>query len=278
MKNLNEDSRSDLIRRSKKADHYKDTSKGKTRYDRRVFSKLANSVKDYNKVDMNKLFKENILDLDIAVEGETDDYVVRVSWGGFLTSLQGYLEKMQSEDINFRAVSRALSDSFNHNDVYVHCSCPDATYRQNYWQTMNNISSGDPENRPSDITNPNDTKGAGCKHVMLVLSNLSYWQIKMSSVIFNYINYMKEHYERLYADVIYPAIFEKEYEEPVQLDIDTSSEEDNKLETDSDIIDTSNKWAKTKNQFKVGNEFRFKKDDKEIEGQKQFDLDSLMSD
>ena len=30
---------------------------------------------------------------------------------------------------------------------------------------------GDPQTIPSDITNPNDTLGSACKHVLLVLSN-----------------------------------------------------------------------------------------------------------
>ena len=278
MNRINEDTRSDLLRRSKKADNYKDQSKGRNRYERRVHSKLANSVREYNKLDMNKLFKENIVDININVNGETDDYTVRVRWSGILTSMQAYLKELDATEVNFRVVARALSDSFNHNDVYVHCSCPDATYRQNYWQTMNNISSGDPENRPSDITNPDDTKGSGCKHVMLVLSNLSYWQIKLSSVIYNYINYMKAHQERLYADIIYPALFEKEYEEPVQLDIDSVDEVEPELQSDEETIDTSNRWAVTKNLFKK----MPKNDDDdrpiEIEGQKRFNFDSLESD
>lgn len=60
---------------------------------------------------------------------------------------------------------------------------------------------------------------------------------------------MEKNRKRLYADIIYPAIYDKKYEEPVQLDIDTSDE----LETDSDTIDKSNIYARTKNQFQKGN-------------------------
>lgn len=79
----------------------------------------------------------------------------------------------------------------------------------------------------------------------------------MAAVIFNYTNYMKEHYENLYAKIIYPAIYGKEYTEPVQMDLFEPDE----LATDQDTIDTSNVWARTKNQFKQGNEYRFKSDD-----------------
>lgn len=61
---------------------------------------------------------------------------------------------------------------------------------------------------------------------------------------------MNKNKPRLYADIIYPALYGKKYEEPVQLDLDTSNE----LETDSDMIDKSNQYARTKNQFKPGNQ------------------------
>ena len=60
---------------------------------------------------------------------------------------------------------------------------------------------------------------------------------------------MEKHYQRLYADIIYPAIYGKEYEKPVQLDIDSSDE----LDTERDTIDASNRYAADKNKFKQGN-------------------------
>ena len=50
---------------------------------------------------MNKLFKDNIIEVSIIVNGETDTYEVKVSWGGFLTSLQGYMRKLNEEDLTF---------------------------------------------------------------------------------------------------------------------------------------------------------------------------------
>ena len=107
---------------------------------------------------------------------------------------------------------------------------------------------------------------------MLILSNNS-WLVKVSSVIHNYVNYMEKHYQKLYADIIYPAIYQQEYQEPVQLDLDS---DDDKMKTDSDTLDVSNRWARTKTQFQKGNQsgvqFTRKKDPK------QFDFDSLISD
>jgi hypothetical protein len=154
---------------------------------------------------MNKLFKDNILDVNVEVNGETDNYIVTMSFGGFLDLLHEQLEK-NNNILDLRTISRALVSAFNSDNVYIHCSCADWKYRMAYWATVTDINSGEPESRPSDITNPNNTKGPGCKHALLVLSNNT-WLIKVSSVIHNYIEYMKKHYERLYADVIYPAIY-----------------------------------------------------------------------
>lgn len=258
---LHEDSRNKLLSKSKQS------KKGMERFKRRVKSRIANSVKQYNAIDMNKLFKEDILTVDVLVKGETDTYTVTMSFGGFLRLLKDQLKK-QDNILDYKAVTRSLIIGFNKDDVYIHCSCPDATYRMNYWQTRNQISSGDPENRPSNITNPNDTLGSACKHVLLVLSNTS-WIMKVASVIYNYINYMEKHYQKLYANVIYPAIYGKKYEEPVQLDIF----DDDTLSTDKDTIERSNVYARTKNQFQKGNQSGVQFASKNNKPKDQLDID-----
>ena len=237
---LNEDSRAKLLSKSKSS------KKGFERFKKRVKSKVANSVKEFNSIDMNKLFKNDILTVNINVKGETDNYQVRISFGGFLDLLQEQIDKLGI--LNLKAVTRALINGFNKDDVYIKCSCPDWQYRYAYYATKNNINSGDPETRPSDITNPDDKLGSACKHVLLVLSNTS-WILKVASTVYNYVNYMEKHYKKLYADIIYPAIYGKKYEEPVQLDIF----DDDTLATDTDTIDTSNKYAVDKTKFQKGN-------------------------
>lgn len=181
-----------------------------------------------------------------------------------------YLDATPVYDISVKDYSNFLVDA----GVILH-NCDDWKYRMAYWSTVNDINSGQPEDRPSKITNPNDTKGPGCKHSLLVLSNNT-WLIKVSSVINNYINYMKKHYQRMYADIIYPAIYQKEYTDDVQLDIFN----DDNLITDTDIIDVSNKFATTKNRFQKGNEIgketRFKS--KNAPFKKQVSFDDLISD
>ena len=243
---LNEDSRSQLLSKARKGAEYKgDKSKGKNRYERRTRSKISNSVREYNQLDMNKFFKEDILDLYIKVHGETDDYMVGISFSGILDLIQQETKKNPDLKVDLRLILQMLKRSFNKDDrVLVRCNCPDAQFRMNYWQSVNDIILGDKETRPSDETNPRDTLGPACKHVILVLSNTS-WCVKLGSVINNYINYIKDHYEKQYAEIIYPQLYDKEYEEPVQLSIFDDDEVD---------IDAANEYGRDRGKFKKGNQ------------------------
>ena len=282
MHQLIEDKRQQLINKSKHADNYVDQTKGKNRYQRRLHSKVLNSVKEFNSIDMNSLFKDNILTVNVNVQGETDNYLVQIKFGGVLDNIHEQLEK-NNDKFDLKVVMRALVAAFNSDNVYIHCQCKDWQYRMSYWSRVNDTSSNpdiEQTNNGREIVNPDDTKGRGCKHVLLVLSN-NRWLRSVSSVIYNYVNYMEKHYPRLYADIIYPAIYEKKYEEPVQLDIFNDDEIDSNdiiLPDEQDELDISNKWAKTKGQFKPGNEYRFQPKNKEVNGQKSFDFDSLISD
>ena len=269
MSSLCEDKRAQLMAKGQSGEKEKD---GQTRYQKRVKSKIASSNKEFNQIDMNKLFRDDILTVNIPVVGETNNYLVTFSFSGFLEKLHSEIET-NGNVLALKTVLRAIVNSFNTDDVYIRCNCEDFRYRFSFWATKNSVTSGQAELRPANITNPGDTKGSGCKHIMLVLSNNS-WLLKVASVIFNYINYMEKHYAKLYADIIYPAIYEKQYEEPVQMDM-FADEENPELETDSDTIDTSNKYARTKTQFKKGNEYRFKPNQ---QVDKQLDFDSLLDD
>ena len=237
---LTERTRGDLLRQSK------DSVKGRQRYNRRIKSSVARTVQQYNEIDMNKLFKEDILTVDLPVRGETDNYIVKISFGGFLDALHDEMHK-NGGVFDFRAVTRALVSCFDRDDVFVHCSCPDAKYRMDYWQTKRDYNSGAPQMIPANITNPMDSLGSSCKHVLLVLSNHS-WLLKVASVIKNYVAYMEKHYQKMYADIIYPAIYEKPYEYGVQISID-----DEENVPQSDTISRANIAAKKGSQFQKGN-------------------------
>lgn len=259
---LFEDNRRELLAKSKKS------AKGRQRYDRRRKSRVANTVKSFNQIDMNKLFKENILTVNIPVHGETNDYKVRITFGGFLEILRDQIG--DKNIVELKDISRACIVGFNKGDVYIFCSCEDFQYRFNYYATVNDINSGTPETRPSKITNPNDNLGSGCKHILLVLNNTS-WVLRVARVINNYIKYMEKHYQKLYADIIYPAIFGKKYEEPVQLTLDDADE----LATDTDTLDISNEYGKNRTQFQRGNTqgVRFAKEEQEDDSQMSLDID-----
>lgn len=246
---LNEKTRNQLVSNSKNSKKERD---GKNRYQKRVKSKIGSSVKEYNKINMDKFFKQNILDVNIQVYGETDNYLVKLSFGEILDNLKTLLKGKGK--VELRDIVRALVIGFNKDNVYISCTCPDFRYRIQYWATKDKFNSGAPELRPSDVTNPDNSLGDGCKHVMLVLSNTA-WIVKTASVIKNYISYMEKHNKKLYADYIFPAIFGREYEEPVQLSLFDKDE----LDTDETTLDASNKLSRNKGQFKSGNSYRYQK-------------------
>lgn len=116
---LNEDRRSELISRGKSGEREK--GDGKTRFEKRVKSKVANTVREYNQINMNSVFKDGILTVIIPVIGETSDYKVKIKFGGFLKLLQQETKRLGKIDL--RTITRALLESFNHDDVYISCSC-----------------------------------------------------------------------------------------------------------------------------------------------------------
>ena len=256
MSSLREDKRAQLMAKGQSGEKEKD---GQTRYQKRVKSKIASSNKEFNQIDMNKLFRDDILTVNIPVVGETNNYLVTFSFSGFLEKLHNEIET-NGNVLALKTVLRAIVNSFNTDDVYIRCNCEDFRYRFSYWGTRNNTITGEKELRPSDITNPDDRLGSGCKHIMLCLSNTG-WCIKVAAVVKNYIEYMEKHLHSMYAKVIYPAIWQKPYEDPVQM----SMFDDDDLLTDKDTIDRANVAARQKGRWEQGNQYRFTKqfDDKD---------------
>lgn len=168
---LQEANRQQLIAKSRKSDNYKDTSKGKNRFERRIRSKIATTVAEYNQLDMDTFWKKDILIVGIRVQGETSNYIVKIKFHDVLREVQRSI-KDHDNILEFRIILQSLIRVFNSGNVFVSCTCPDWHYRQAYFATQNGYTSGNPELRPSNITNPNDSKGAGCKHVNLVIANL----------------------------------------------------------------------------------------------------------
>ena len=201
MSSLREDKRAQLMAKGQSGEKEKN---GQTRYQKRVKSKIASSNKEFNQIDMNKLFRDDILTVNIPVVGETNNYLVTFSFSGFLEKLHNEIET-NGNALALKTVLRAIVNSFNTDDVYIRCNCEDFRYRFSYWSTRNNTITGEKELRPSDITNPDDRLGSGCKHIMLCLSNTG-WCIKVAAVVKNYIEYMEKHLHSMYAKVIYRSL------------------------------------------------------------------------
>ena len=247
---LEEATRTQLVAQSRNVGQYKDASRGKTRLERKKYSKLANAVKAYNAIDMNKLFKQDILQVSIPVVGETDEYTVTIKIEGVIAEMQKNI-KNNGNKMEFRTIIQSLTKVFNTTDVYVKCSCPDHKYRFAHWNIIKNVSVDDSASDPGPgkgIANPKDDKGRGCKHVLLTLSN-GEWMMKVASVINNYCHFLSEKKPEIFLKLVFPKLYGVPAEEAADNDLVADNED---LETGKDLIDTINAWAKDRGKFKKG--------------------------
>lgn len=203
MELLNEVQRRELLNKAKHGAHYK-TKEG-SRYTARLKCSLSSSSAAYDNIDVNKLFRDDILEARLTVIGETDTYEVIISFVGVIEELKRIIQD-KGPTIKLNMVTRSIIRAFDKNDVFVHCNCEDFRFRQNYWSTIERYNSGDPEMRPTDITNPDGDLGGCCKHIILVL-NRQTWIIKVASVLSNYIKYMRLRQRKLYEKIIAPVLF-----------------------------------------------------------------------
>lgn len=247
---LDEATRTQLVAQSRNVGQYKDTSRGRNRMERKKYSKVANAVKSYNEINMNDFWKKDILQVNIPVVGETDEYTVTIKLEGIVAELQKNIKNNQNK-FEFRTVIQALTKVFNTSDVYVKCKCPDFKYRFAHWSIVNNVSVDDSSQDPGPgrgIVNPNDDKGRGCKHILLVLSNGS-WMMKVASVIVNYCHFLSEKKPDAFLKLVFPKLYGVPAEEAAENGLVEDNED---LETGTDIIDIVNDWAKNRGKFKKG--------------------------
>ena len=246
---LNEATRNQLLAQSKNVGQYKDQSRGATREQRKKYSKVANSVKAYNQINMDDLWKKDILQVNIPVVGETDEYTVTIKLEGIVAEIQKNVKNNQNK-FEFKTVIQALTKVFNTSDVWVKCTCSDFRFRFAHHLIVNNISVDDSSKDPGPgkgIANPNDDKGRGCKHLLLVLANGS-WMMKTASVIFQYSLYMDEHKHDIFKKLIFPKIYGVGAEDAV----DNNLVPEEALESDKSLIAAVNDWARNKGKFKKG--------------------------
>lgn len=247
---LLEDNRTTLIAKSRNQGQYKDQSRGKNRFERKKYSKVANAVKAFNQIDMNDFFKKDILTVKVPVTGETDDYTVSIKIEGVVAEIARNVKNNKNK-FEFRTVIQALTKMFNTSDIYVNCTCKDYRYNFDHWNIVNNVSTSDTAHDPGPgkgIANPQDNKGRGCKHILLVLNNGD-WMMKVASVINNYVHYAEEHMQKPFLKVIFPKIYGVPADEMVEQDL---IDDDKYLDSSAGLIDAINEYGKKRGQYIKG--------------------------
>lgn len=247
---LIEDTRTVQISNSKNKGMYKNQKFGKNRFERKKYSKLAATVKQYNSIDMNDFFKRDTLIINIPVIGESDNYTVTLKIEGIVAEMAKNI-KSNNNKFEFRTLIQAITKVFNTKDVYTKCNCLDFKYNFAHWNIVKGVSVDDTAHDPgpgAGIANPNDDKGRGCKHILLALSNAD-WIMKVASVIKNYIFYMEEHNQKAFTKVIFPKMYGLTPEEAQEKGI---IPEDVNLATDKNLIDQINDLAKNRGKFQKG--------------------------
>ena len=247
---LDEVTRTQLVAQSRNVGAYKNQERGRNRMERKKYSKIANSVKSYNAIDMNKVFKQDILQVNIPVVGENDEYTVTIKLEGVIAEIQKNI-KNNNNKFEYRTAIQALTKVFNTSDVYVKCSCPDFKYRFAHWNIIKNVSVDDSSQDPGPgkgIANPNDDKGRGCKHILLALSNGA-WMMKVASVLMNYCHFLSEKKPEAFLKLVFPKLYGVPADEAAENGIVEDNED---LESGADLIDIVNEWARNRGKFKKG--------------------------
>ena len=247
---LLEDSRTTLVGKSRNAGQYKNQAQGKNRFERKRLSKIANAVKAYNKIDMNKLFKEDTLIVNIPVIGETDQYTITIKMEGVVSEIAKNI-KNNSNKLEYKTILQALTKVFNTANIYVKCTCDDYKYRFAHWNIVNNVSVDDTASDPGPgkgIRNPKDDMGRGCKHILLVLANAD-WILKVASVINNYIHYAEENLQKPFLKIIFPKLYGIPADEMVEQDL---VDDDKYLDSSAGLIDAINDYGKQRGRYTKG--------------------------
>lgn len=223
MHKINEVTRNTLIDKSRKAV----STTNKNRWEAKSECSLASTSKDYNKIDMDNLWKNNTLIVKLKIKGESSIYLVTVEFSNLLDAIRLEI-KNKENDLTFKIIYDAFVKALNSSNIKISCTCPDFIYRFKYQASKNGYNSGKTETRPAKKTNPNNTLGSSCKHVLFALNNAE-WVQKISKIIYNYILYAKDNLNVNYKKFIFPKLFNITYDEAVKklsdkdkADLDTS--------------------------------------------------------
>ena len=222
---LQEKSRSDLLSKSMTAKPTK--SYNTTRFERRKLQTMKTSSSIFNKLDMNSVFKSDALSLEIPVEGETNTYTVTVLFDGICKDIQRELKK-NDYNLEFKVIYKAIVRAIKNQNMFIGCTCKDYKFRFQYIATKERYNALQAQLVPATQTNPNNDQGAGCKHILKVLDDLS-WAMQLATALNNYILYMKKNKQKLFNDIMFRSIYGMPYRSAVEKGIieETNNESSN---------------------------------------------------
>ena len=209
---LQEKSRSDLLSKSMTAKPTK--SYNTTRFERRKLQTMKTSSSIFNKLDMNSVFKSDALSLEIPVEGETNTYTVTVLFDGICKDIQRELKK-NDYNLEFKVIYKAIVRAIKNQNMFIGCTCKDYKFRFQYIATKERYNALQAQLVPATQTNPNNDQGAGCKHILKVLDDLS-WAMQLATALNNYILYMKKNKQKLFNDIMFRSIYGMTYRSAVE--------------------------------------------------------------
>ena len=234
---LLEVSRKDLVAKSR--------IQSKKRYQKRLNYQVSN----FRGVDLKQMFENDYFVFKTPIK----DYVCVIAFPGVFTQIRKVVKETHGDvrKVNLQMVIKALKRAFDAtDDVKVDCTCADWRYRYAYWASQNKYKFGEPETRPSDITNPDDAIGATCKHLNLLLSNKR-WLTKAASVVNSFIKaYPDKAALYLYDEdeIVKDKVPDEEEETPVKEpneseeeipDVDKNSEEGEGKSDDPETVTDS---------------------------------------
>lgn len=148
----------------------------------------AETITRYNKSAGYKGF--SLVDIDTTAIKTRDSIVITNRVGNYFDTIEledilywvGLeVDETPDKKMSLETVRRALLGAMDGMDIKVDCNCGDFVYRFAYMATVLEYKYGKPENRPSNITNPN-AYGALCKHLISLLSNKS-WVKQVASTL-----------------------------------------------------------------------------------------------
>ena len=209
---LQEKSRSDLLSKTMTAKPTK--AYNTTRFERRKLQTMKTSSSIFNKLDMNSVFKSDALSLEIPVEGETNTYTVTILFDGICKDIQRELKK-NDYNLEFKVIYKAIVRAIKNQNMFIGCTCKDYKYRFQYIATKERYNALQAQLVPATQTNPNNDQGAGCKHILKVLDDLS-WAMQLATALNNYILYMKKNKQKLFNDIMFRSIYGMPYRSAVE--------------------------------------------------------------